>query len=138
MPTQTKQAQEPALKPLDWIDLEDETGRTSALAINGRKPDAQGWLGVTGGLPHGLRFRPKDEAAKRKLMEWLCPGSSAAPEMREALRPLAGLEVARWSESGCEWWDKQAETMHKIPPELAAILIPAIKEARALLSRLGE
>ena len=55
---------------LEFIDLIDENGRTSHLTING-KLDGKEWLGVGGGLRHGLQFKPKDVAAAKKLKQWL-------------------------------------------------------------------
>jgi hypothetical protein len=56
---------------LNWIDLVDETGRTSALSIGGRLNPDNKWLGVTGGLTHGLNFQPKDVANADKMIQWL-------------------------------------------------------------------
>lgn len=56
-------------------------------------------------------------------------------DIKEILVELSELELARWSQSGGEWWDKNTETLHKIPDELALILIHLVVQSRIVLSK---
>jgi hypothetical protein len=56
----------------------------------------------------------------------------AAPKLRDALKPFAGLELAEWSESGGQWWD--GSRFHDLPRSFVQLLMPAIKAARAALN----
>lgn len=51
---------------LEFIDITDDTGRTSALLIEDDHA-----LKVVGGLEHGLTFRPRTQKDARKLITWL-------------------------------------------------------------------
>jgi len=58
-------------KPLTFIDLLDETGRTSSLAVYGRRADKAEKLTSVGGLNHNLAFEPKSVNDAKKLINWL-------------------------------------------------------------------
>jgi hypothetical protein len=60
-------------KPLSFIDLVDETGRTSSLGIYGKKQAAKNKLTicVIGNLPHCTEFTPKTIGDADRLIEWL-------------------------------------------------------------------
>jgi len=58
-------------QPLDFIDLvEPSTGRTSSLAIYGKRKDSDK-LRITGGLEHGDKMIPKTVQDADKLINWL-------------------------------------------------------------------
>lgn len=61
------------IKPLTFIDIIDDTGRTSSLAIHGRRKNKnkEMMLSVVGGLPHTTDFAPKTIADANKLIAWL-------------------------------------------------------------------
>ncbi len=76
-------------------------------------------------VPEGLDGFREGEANARLI--------SSAPELLEALRPFASLEIALWSESGLKVWTKEGGEQ-KIPDELR-FLIPAIHAARAAIAK---
>jgi hypothetical protein len=76
-------------------------------------------------IPDGLAGFEEGEANARLI--------SSAPELLEALRPFAPLEIALWSETGLKVWTEEGGEQ-KIPDELR-FLIPAIHAARAAIAK---
>lgn len=68
--------------PIQFIDLIDDTGRTSALSLNDQWPNSIQTLKVVGGLSHGLKFQPRTKADSRMLIKWLQDNMHTRPERK--------------------------------------------------------
>lgn len=69
-------------KPLQFIDIvEPGTGRTSSLAINGRRSN-RALLTVTGGLDHQAAIEPRSIQDADLWIEWLKEWKSVKSKSR--------------------------------------------------------
>lgn len=114
------------VKPLDFIDLIDSTGRTLSLCIHGNRDEGR-WLRVLGAIPYQVGIKPKNEAACRKLIEWLgdathpAPASPVITEAEEARRgdlivKVLGLKRLRGTSSvqyQTQWGTKTALGLYR-------------------------